>query len=132
MGLEGFSMKNLGAYHANIPSSHLSFDAKENAKIGHEKQIKNVDESEKWEKINNDDSEEYSGTGGYSDGNTNKDENEDETDKKFDVKLNPQTNLIELYDTENNKLIETITPQELITLIKNLNSASGILVNKKI
>lgn len=132
MGLEGFSMKNLGAYHSNVPSSHIAFDVKETAKIGHEKQIKDVDESEKWEKIDGEDSEEYSGTGGYSEGQQNNEENDNDSDKKFDVKLNPQTNLIELYDIENNKLIETITPQELITLIKNLNSASGILVNKKI
>ncbi|MBO5949065.1 hypothetical protein J6Q66_09560 [bacterium] len=131
MGLDGFSMRNLGAYQGNVPSSHLSFEAKQLAKVGREKQIQDVDELEKWEKINSEDNEEYSGTGGYSEGQDD-DENEESSEKKFNVRLNPTTNLVELYDIQTNTLIETMTPQELMILIKNLNSASGIFVNKKI
>lgn len=131
MGLDGFSMRNLGAYQGTVPSSHLSFDSKQLAKVGKEKQIQDVDELEKWEKINSEDNEEYSGSGGYSEGQDDDEENE-QNERKFHVKLNPNTNLVELYDIRTNTLIETMTPQELMILIKNLNSASGIFVNKKI
>ena len=45
MGLDGFSMRNLGAYQGNVPSSHLSFEAKQLAKVAgvHTKPIHEID-----------------------------------------------------------------------------------------
>ena len=131
MGLEGFSMRNLGAYQGSVPSSHLSFEAKELAKVGRDKQIKDVEELEKWERIDENDSEEYSGTGGYSQPQDD-DEEENDENKKYSVRINPDSKMVELFDIKQGIVVQTMTPQELMILIKNLNSASGIFVNKKI
>ena len=52
--------------------------------------------------------------------------------KDFYVKLNVKDDIIELYDSATNKLIETISGNELGELIQKLNMASGIFVNKKV
>lgn len=52
--------------------------------------------------------------------------------KDFYVKLNVKDDIIELYDNTTNKLIETISGNELGELIQKLNMASGIFVNKKV
>ena len=52
--------------------------------------------------------------------------------KDFYVKLNSKDDIIELYDTATDRLIETISGEELGALIKKLNMASGIFVNKKV
>ena len=70
----------------------------------------------------------------------NNDEIADEADiedienpnKDFYVKLNVKDDIIELYDSTTNKLIETISGNELGELVQKLNMASGIFVNKKV
>lgn len=52
--------------------------------------------------------------------------------KDFYVKLNVKDDIIELYDSSTNRLIETISGNELGELIQKLNMASGIFVNKKV
>lgn len=52
--------------------------------------------------------------------------------KDFYVKLNVKDDIIELYDSTTNKLIETISGAELGELVQKLNMASGIFVNKKV
>lgn len=52
--------------------------------------------------------------------------------KEFYVKLNIKDDIIELYDNANDRLIETISGSELGELVKKLNMASGIFVNKKV
>ena len=53
-------------------------------------------------------------------------------DKEFYVKLNIKDDIIELYDSSSNRLIETISGNELGELVQKLNMASGIFVNKKV
>ena len=53
-------------------------------------------------------------------------------DKDFYVKLNIKDDIIELYDSSSNRLIETISGSELGELVQKLNMASGIFVNKKV
>ena len=53
-------------------------------------------------------------------------------DKDFYVKLNVKDDIIELYDSSTNRLIETISGSELGELVQKLNMASGIFVNKKV
>jgi len=53
-------------------------------------------------------------------------------DKEFYVKLNIKDDIIELYDSSSNRLIETISGNELGELVQRLNMASGIFVNKKV
>jgi uncharacterized FlaG/YvyC family protein len=52
--------------------------------------------------------------------------------KDFYVKLNAKDDIIELYDSATDRLIETISGGELRELVKKLNMASGIFVNKKV
>lgn len=53
-------------------------------------------------------------------------------DKEFYVKLNVKDDIIELYDSSSDRLIETISGDELGELVQKLNMASGIFVNKKV
>jgi len=53
-------------------------------------------------------------------------------DKEFYVKLNVNDDIIELYDSSSDRLIETISGSELGSLVNKLNMASGIFVNKKV
>ena len=52
--------------------------------------------------------------------------------KDFYAKLNIKDDIIELYDSATDRLIETISGNELGELVKKLNMASGIFVNKKV
>lgn len=52
--------------------------------------------------------------------------------KDFYVKLNVKDDIIELYDSATNRLIETISGNELGELVQRLNMASGIFINKKV
>lgn len=52
--------------------------------------------------------------------------------KEFYVKLNVKDDIIELYDSATDRLIETISGNELGELVQKLNMASGIFVNKKV
>ena len=53
-------------------------------------------------------------------------------EKEFYVKLNIKDDIIELYDSSTDRLIETISGSELSELVQKLNMASGIFVNKKV
>ena len=53
-------------------------------------------------------------------------------EKEFYVKLNVNDDIIELYDSSSDRLIETISGSELGNLVNKLNMASGIFVNKKV
>lgn len=52
--------------------------------------------------------------------------------KDFYVKLNAKDDIIELYDSSTDRLVETISGNELSELVKKLNMASGIFINKKV
>ena len=56
----------------------------------------------------------------------------DNPNKDFYVKLNVKDDIIELYDSTTNRLIETISGNELGELVQKLNMASGIFINKKV
>ena len=56
----------------------------------------------------------------------------DNPNKDFYVKLNVKDDIIELYDSSTDRLVETISGSELGELVQKLNMASGIFVNKKV
>ena len=78
-----------------------------------------VEESEA--QVDNDSDEDFS-----------EEEDIENPNKDFYVKLNVKDDIIELYDSTTNKLIETISGNELGELVQKLNMASGIFVNKKV
>ena len=48
------------------------------------------------------------------------------------VKINSENDMVELYDKDSNKLIETIPAQDLMVLMQKMNTSTGIFVNKKV
>lgn len=137
MGLDGFSISNLGL-HKEFTSAQLASNAEALAKKGTQFSIKNVDSIAEKQKIkekeSDDETQKQELT--YSEGEAyeNEEDDEEETEdiKKYSVKLNNSSQLIELIDIENEQIIETISPADLIKLVSKLNSTSGILVNKEI
>ncbi len=56
----------------------------------------------------------------------------DNPNREFYVKLNAKDDIIELYDSATDRLIETISGGELRQLVCKLNMASGIFINKRV
>jgi len=51
---------------------------------------------------------------------------------KLGIRLNKFSEVIELYNRDTDKTVETITAKDMIKLIDRLKISSGVLVNKKI
>lgn len=52
--------------------------------------------------------------------------------REFSVRINPRTEMIELFNNREERILETISATDLMHLISKLDSASGILINRKI
>lgn len=149
MGLDGFSMGNLGL--TDLTSAQMANQAEQIAKKDSEIIIKKLDESEKdggVKRKKEKDEEEHPFDDGFK--QTEEDEEEEETGseeprkpfreidfdsnniKDFSLRLNPSTGLVELLNKQDNKVLEEINPEELMYIISKLDSASGVLVNRKI
>lgn len=155
MGMDGLSIANTGAVkettsaeYANkteqaIQSGAIN-DSQQVQSLGINQKVrsKDEDESNSNKKQQSQKKEENDDT--FDDGlveadNAEEEENfEDDVEdienpnKDFYVKLNAKDDIIELYDSATNKLIETISGNELGELVQKLNMASGIFVNKKV
>ena len=161
MGMDGLSIANTGvvkestsAEYANKTEQAIQSDAINDSRqvqsLGVNQKVRRKDEDEdnstkqqqqqqkQKQKQNNDDSFQ-DGLVEEQQGNT---ESENETDdyiedienpnKDFYVKLNVKDDIIELYDSATDRLIETISGNELGELVQKLSMASGIFVNKKV
>lgn len=159
MGLDGFSISDL-RIHKEVTSAQMSNDAERFASEGSDVQIKDVgsmakdseikrkEDSDEEEKDNRKEKkgEDFEDFFEESTEDTVKptqfidvEKEEDFVDplegkniNDYAVRINPKTEIIELYNKNDKKVLETITAEELMNLIVKLNSASGILVNKKI
>lgn len=139
MGLDGFSMTNLGL-HKELTSAQMSNAAEVLATKGTERSIKTVDDLSSKQRTKNKEFEEEDEIPVYyfeddeKEGNEGQDKEKKQNGehKKYTVKLNSKTQLIELVDLERKMIIETISPNDLIKLVSKLSSTSGILVNRKI
>ena len=154
MGMDGLSMANTGALkestsaeYTNRSEQAIASDPSNNAKqvqnLETNRAVREKDEEEENQKQHghgkNEPAEEE-----FQDGlveNTKEEESInqdfniedlDNPNKDFYVKLNAKDDIIELYDSSSDKLIETISGGELQELVKRLNMASGIFVNKKV
>ncbi len=58
--------------------------------------------------------------------------NKSKKTKKFKVSFNQSNDMVELIDRKTGKIIETISPNELLNLISKSKTASGILVDRRI
>ena len=158
MGMDGLSMANTGdvkestsADYTNRTEQVVQSDPTNNSRqvqnLATNRAVKEKDEEEESEKRKNSGKEdENKEEEVFEDGLVEeKNESEDEEDeeefdieeldnpnKEFYVKLNAKDDIIELYDSSSERLVETISGNELQALVKKLNMASGIFVNKKV
>ena len=151
MGMDGLSMANTGALKESTSADYTSRseqaihadktnDTKQVQTLSTNRRIREKDEEEenKKQKGGKEEQEQDVIEDSYIDSQAEEEEEyfniEDleNPNKDFYVKLNPKDDIIELYDSTNNRLIETISGNELQGLVKKLNMASGIFVNKKV
>ena len=150
MGMDGLSIANTGAIkeqtsaeYANRVEQAIASDPKNSAQVqglNNNQRVREKDEGEE-------------GSGKRQNGNPNSQNEfqdgmvEEQTEeqisdfdvqdfenpeKEFYVKLNIKDDIIELYDSSSDRLVETISGNELGELVQKLNMASGIFVNKKV
>ena len=144
MGIDGFSMGNLGLGN-EMTSVQMATQAEQLAQKGNEFIIKDVQELAKdggvKRKKEQSESEEEFNDGLQKRKKQKKEEEknylvekdfESKDPKEFSVRINPETELVELFNNKDEKVLETIPPKDLMELISKLDGASGILVNRKI
>ena len=149
MGMDGLSMANTGAVKESTSADYTSRteqvmqadktnDPKQVQNLSTNRHVKEKGEEEESKKQNGQegsgDEEEL-----FEDGLITEEPKEefdiqelDNPNKDFYVKLNAKDDIIELYDSSSDRLIETISGNELTELVRKLNMASGIFVNKKV
>lgn len=155
MGMDGLSMANTGALkestsaeYTNRSEQAIASDPSNNAKqvqnLETNRAVREKDEEEESPKQHGHAKQEAEEE--FQDGFVEEQKEEDDEsynpdfniedldnpNKDFYVKLNAKDDIIELYDSSSDKLIETISGGELQELVKRLNMASGIFVNKKV
>ena len=148
MGMDGLSMANTGALKestsadfANRTEQSMQADKTNDPKqiqtLSTNRRIREKDEDEDAPKQQSSEKEEE-----FEDGLVEVPEDPlgeefdveelENPNKDFYVKLNAKDDIIELYDSSTDRLIETISGNELQELVLKLNMASGIFVNKKV
>ena len=148
MGMDGLSMANTGALKestsadfANRTEQSMQADKTNDPKqiqtLSTNRRIREKDEDEDAPKQQSSEKEEE-----FEDGLVEVPEDPlgeefdveelENPNKDFYVKLNSKSDIIELYDSATDRLIETISGNELQELVLKLNMASGIFVNKKV
>jgi uncharacterized FlaG/YvyC family protein len=150
MGMDGLSMANTGALKEStsadfasrseqIIHSDPSNDSKQVQTLGTNRRVreKNEEDETQRKKGQEDKKDEE-----FEDGLVEEPESDEAEEfdieelenpnKDFYVKLNSKDDIIELYDSATDRLIETISGAELKELVMKLNMASGIFINKKV
>lgn len=153
MGMDGLSMANTGAVKESTSAEYTnraeqsiqanpSNNSQQVQNLETNRAIREKDEEEESQKQNKEENkkeEEEEFQDGLVEEKPEEDltedfniEDLDNPNKDFYVKLNSKDDIIELYDSSSDRLIESISGNELQTLVKRLNMASGIFVNKKV
>ena len=149
MGMDGLSMSNTGALkeptsadHASRTEQVIHSDATNDPKmvqtLSTNRRVKEKEDDEESSKQKQQGKQEEDIEDSYVESEPEFQEEEfhiedlENPNKDFYVKLNAKDDIIELYDSATDRLIETISGGELRELVKKLNMASGIFVNKKV
>ena len=163
MGLDGFSMGNLGlnpeltSAQMSSQAEHLAqkeseFKIKDVTHLAEDKGVKRKEEEESNQHFNDgfkekkeDEEEDYDNDEeeiaqeenfnriqDYSPSHLSEKEFEEKNPKDFYIRINAETEMVELVNNKDGRILETINANDLMGVISNLNSASGILVNRKI
>ena len=149
MGMDGLSMSNTGALkeptsadHASRTEQVIQTDATNDPKmvqtLSTNRRVKEKEDDEEAQKQKQQSKQEEDIEDSFVESEPEFQEEEfhiedlENPNKDFYVKLNAKDDIIELYDSATDRLIETISGGELRELVKKLNMASGIFVNKKV
>ena len=159
MGLDGFSMSNLGL-HRNLTTAQLANDVEATAKMALENQLLDVDGVGKKEKAgkkdpesafnpmvpfiadekenkDSDDSEEKNlDESSQIDKSVGDERYEDNTEieieePKYLFKMSDD-NMIEIYDAQTNKVIRKISPEEAAATVHNFAKLPSVFFNKNV
>lgn len=155
MGIDGFSLANLGL-NKNMSSAQLANEAERTARQSLENQIADADGVGKIEKAgrkdpdaafngtipfipddkkeNEEDSEDKQEESKNSEAQQILDENDDDVDEeysKYHFRFN-KDEMIEIYDSEKNEVIKTISPEDASKALVNLSKIPGLFVNRKV
>lgn len=145
MGMDGLSFANTGAIkeqtsaeYTNKVEQAIASDPRSSAQVQEQERIqqKEDEDGSNGGKGNQNLEQEFQ------DGMVEEEQQENENNfdveefenpnKEFYVKLNINDDIIELYESSSDRLIETISGSELGSLVNKLNMASGIFINKKV
>ena len=149
MGLDGFSMANLGLYN-RLTSAQMSNEAENLAAQGTENQIKDIDAASKRKGIERKETD-FSETGGqaFVGGDTGEDDreedilpkpeielsdNEDDLEhspNRFELRINQELNIVELYDKYLPTTLQRLSAKDMMQILKKFDDPAGIMVNKK-
>ncbi len=154
MGLDGFSMSNLGL-NRNLTSAQMANEADVIARQSLENQMADVDGIGKKEKVGKkdedaafngmvpfigepkkDDEEAQEENPQQEESQTEEDSSQsevidDEDADNLHFRLNAE-NKIEIWDNEKKQVIKTISPEEAANVLHNFAQAPGIFVNREI
>lgn len=145
MGLDGFSMGVLGL-NTEMTSAQMANQAEQMAQRESQFKIKDINEAAEKNGIKRKEDEQAENENPPQQGKKEeKESTEDEIQriledksfenvdpKEFSVRVNNETEMVELFNMKDKKIVETISAKELMGLLSKLDSASGILVNRKI
>lgn len=137
MPLDGLSFSNSGLFKLVTPTE-IALQAEHAAQSQAETAIKKIEEKEKikTDLENDQDQENKNLEGRETDEQLSEEEagvfQNQENIKKFKVKFNYLTDMVELVDQKTGKIVETISPDDLINLVAKSIKPSGILVDKEI
>ena len=148
MGLDGFSMSNLGMYN-RLTSAQMANEVEMTALKGNGSDIKDIDALSNKNGISRQEND-YSETGGqaFLGGDTGESSEEetlpppdiefsdDENDlehssHRFEMRINDEANIVELYDNFLETTVHRLSTKDMLQMIKNFDDPAGILVNKK-
>lgn len=149
MGMDGLSFSNTGAIKESTSAeftnraeqaiqSDPTNDTKQIQTLSTNRRVREKDEEEESKKNKQEQRQEEEFEDGYVESEPEFEEEEfdiedlENPNKDFYVKLNTKDDIIELYDSSTDRLVETISGNELTGLVKKLNMASGIFINKKV
>ena len=149
MGMDGLSMSNTGALkeptsadHASRTEQVIQADATNDPKmvqtLSTNRRVKEKEDDEESSKQKQQSKQEEDIEDQFVESEPEFQEEDfhiedlENPNKDFYVKLNAKDDIIELYDSATDRLIETISGNELKELVRKLNMASGIFVNKKV
>lgn len=137
MPLDGLSFSNSGLFRVISPAE-IALQAEQQAQAHAETAIKKLEEKEKLHADTENDSEEekHRDLQGRDPDDSQEEKSEffekQEKIRKYKVKFNSLTDMVELVDQKTGNVVETISPDDLINLISKTVKPSGILVDKEI